>query len=502
MRSIHKYITISLISGSILLAPQLAQAEEGLFDDIVNVFTGSSNNNSQSSKEQPYSNYLNGSKEMGTFVFSNFYSLSEADIAKLESLRIPSNLKSEYQQAIEAQKASHYYHDSITYQNDIIDAVIELHNALTEYENKCRAVPPANYCRISNPGSYFASNAVVDFEKQDILCPTATSGSGTHCPMLCILVYHATADSYSPEKILAALRKKIQACNNDIAAFNKIDTIAHTEFIEFEKDALCDGSRIYRQIEGVHVGTNRSKLLDNPDSNEYIYNFAEGLGWKLSDVDLVCLTADSQTAKDVKDGHLPDPKTIKVKTKDGKILTPDEAAAIGIPIPGALAGKNRYVTVKELSDIRQQHQSSYLEAKAAYALDKRAIYVPAELQSDEGTQYDNLKPYDAYTAAVNAAKDCDNKAYTMLKSAARRGSNHARIMLADSFLPDDHPLKPEGALTFLQPGAEENELFKQYISLYTAAADNGSLTAAKKLSSLYKAGQYLAKSGKPLMAIP
>ena len=122
------------------------------------------------------------------------------------------------------------------------------------------------------------------------------------------------------------------------------------------------------------------------------------------------------------------------------------------------------------------------------------IRVPAEIYTNT-KQYDNLKPYDAFTRAKQACGYGDPKSYALLESSARRGCNQAKICLAYSLLPAKHKLNKGNWDSFVFEGKElsEAERLQRYLKWMGSAADNGSLTACQELRQVYKEGTYAPK---------
>ncbi len=123
----------------------------------------------------------------------------------------------------------------------------------------------------------------------------------------------------------------------------------------------------------------------------------------------------------------------------------------------------------------------------------KSIFVPANTYTST-SQYDDLKPYDAFTRGKQACEKGDPQGYALLESSARRGCNHAKILLAHSLLPAEHKLA-QGCGSFILEGKEwsEKDRLERYIKWMSSAADNGSLAACKELRQLYKEGTYVAK---------
>ncbi|MBQ7501181.1 sel1 repeat family protein [bacterium] len=111
------------------------------------------------------------------------------------------------------------------------------------------------------------------------------------------------------------------------------------------------------------------------------------------------------------------------------------------------------------------------------------------------SQYDSLKPYEAYTQGKAALENGDASGYALLESSARRGCNQAKMLLAKYFLPADHPLNAAGKTSVELEGKslDGKERMQRYLTWMNSAAENGSSTAAKELADLYREGKYVGK---------
>lgn len=111
------------------------------------------------------------------------------------------------------------------------------------------------------------------------------------------------------------------------------------------------------------------------------------------------------------------------------------------------------------------------------------------------SQYDSLKPYEAYTQGKAALENGDASGYALLESSARRGCNQAKMLLAKYFLPADHPLNAAGKTSVELEGKslDGKERMLRYLTWMNSAAENGSSTAAKELADLYREGKYVGK---------
>lgn len=125
---------------------------------------------------------------------------------------------------------------------------------------------------------------------------------------------------------------------------------------------------------------------------------------------------------------------------------------------------------------------------------KGEFFIPAEIYTNT-KQYDNLKPYDAYTRGLQTLGQGDPKSYALLESSARRGCNHAKIWLAWLIMPKGHPLAHDSSLYFVFEGKtlSEADRLQRYIKWMSSAADNGSVGACWEMRNLYKEGKYVPK---------
>lgn len=123
----------------------------------------------------------------------------------------------------------------------------------------------------------------------------------------------------------------------------------------------------------------------------------------------------------------------------------------------------------------------------------KSIFVPVNTYTNT-SQYNDLKPYEAFTRGKQACEKGDPQGYVLLASSARRGCNHAKILLAHSLLPAEHKLA-QGCGSFVLEGKEwsENDRLERYLKWMTSAADNDSLAACKELRQVYKEGTYVPK---------
>ncbi len=110
-------------------------------------------------------------------------------------------------------------------------------------------------------------------------------------------------------------------------------------------------------------------------------------------------------------------------------------------------------------------------------------------------QYDNIKPYDAFTRGKQACEKGNPHGYALLESSARRGCNQAKIVLAQALLPAGHKLNTGNWDSFVLEGKDLNEAdrLERYLKWMSNAADNGSLSACKELRQVYKDGTYVPK---------
>ncbi|MBQ7568992.1 SEL1-like repeat protein [bacterium] len=144
-------------------------------------------------------------------------------------------------------------------------------------------------------------------------------------------------------------------------------------------------------------------------------------------------------------------------------------------------------------DLDKAHKAVITGINMLTAAEQGCIFVPTDIYSST-KQYDCLKPYDAYTRGKQAVTQGDPKGYALLESSARRGCNHAKLILACTLLPAGHKLNYNWpSFEFEGKSLSEADRLQRYLKWMTSAADNGSLAACLDLRQLYKEGTYVAK---------
>ncbi|MDO5296827.1 MAG: tetratricopeptide repeat protein [bacterium] len=145
-------------------------------------------------------------------------------------------------------------------------------------------------------------------------------------------------------------------------------------------------------------------------------------------------------------------------------------------------------SVKKLRSVTKQ-STNRLKMAA-----KGEFFIPAEIYT-KTKKYDSLKPYDAFTRGKQACEKGDPQGYALLESSARRGCNHAKIVLAQALLPAGHKLNTGKWDSFVFEGKtlSEADRLQRYLKWMSSAADNGSLTACQELRQVYKEGTYAPK---------
>ena len=437
-RSVFRYLALSLALGAACLsAPALAKDNDDLLGDFLHMFNNGSSSRSSESKKPKQKTYINGINAPGArsfFVVSDISALTDDDIYQLKAFKIPEDFYNERAPRLKA--AFPLVGKWFCATNDIIDKIILLHQYLSEYKAVSGKKPPYNIC------GYVAKQSL---------------GAGLFGPSkehVAIGPTYTQADNYTydgfiqcsefvgPEDLLSTLDNNTEWCKGAIKFYKykaSLDCNAYTCL----NDLICDGNRLYSELEPEQL-SEKVTFADN-----YVYKYSDDsyYRWPIDSVDLISLDSDNM--------HFCSPQQFSEISSE--------------------CGRYRPMVYK------------------AYAVSKDYLYIPKEVYSADSSVYDSLQPYSAYSKAAEAAKTGDNRAYTMLKSAARRKCNHACIMLANCLLPKNHPLKPDDSMTFIVDGADAASLFKEYLNLYTAAAENGSATAAKTLANLYREGKYVGK---------
>lgn len=143
---------------------------------------------------------------------------------------------------------------------------------------------------------------------------------------------------------------------------------------------------------------------------------------------------------------------------------------------------------KLLGQASSQGISASKEALGNIAKEQGMLYIPAEIYTNT-KQYDNLKPYDAFTRGKQACEKGNPQGYALLESSARRGCNHAKLYLAYALLPHGHKLSKD-SITFNLEGKDwsGSDRMQRYLKWMSSAADNGSLEACQNLRKVYKGG--------------
>ncbi|MDO5297605.1 MAG: tetratricopeptide repeat protein [bacterium] len=150
--------------------------------------------------------------------------------------------------------------------------------------------------------------------------------------------------------------------------------------------------------------------------------------------------------------------------------------------------------LKELRETLKQDHKSTNNLKNIYKAEvTNSISIPAEIYTNT-KQYDNIKPYDAFTRGNQACAVGDPKGYALLESSARRGCNHAKIVLAWHFYPEAHKETNDfSSFEFEGKTLSEADRLQRYLKWMSSAADNGSVGACWELRNLYKEGKYVPK---------
>ncbi|MDO5297106.1 MAG: tetratricopeptide repeat protein [bacterium] len=149
-----------------------------------------------------------------------------------------------------------------------------------------------------------------------------------------------------------------------------------------------------------------------------------------------------------------------------------------------------------LRNLKENAESVYKLLDQQLAYETNEILVPIDIYT-QTKQYDNLKPYDAFTRGKQACGNGDPQGYALLESSARRGCNQAKIVLAQALLPVDYKQNTGigSWYSFLFEGKELNDADRaeRYIKWMSSAADNGSLSACQELRQVYKEGTLVSK---------
>ena len=185
-------------------------------------------------------------------------------------------------------------------------------------------------------------------------------------------------------------------------------------------------------------------------------------------------------------------------TSDDKLIDVLSSSLQNIPSTIMAAYDGDEQSAKFMQESRQALRNIRSENKKQIRIYKSEttgeIIVPAELYTNT-KQYDNIKPYDAYTRGLQSLGQGDPKSYALLESSARRGCNHAKISLAWLIMPKGHPLAHDLSRSFVFEGKNLNEAerLQRYLKWMSSAAENGSGVACWELRNLYKEGKYVPR---------